>query len=386
MMGLVKKLVVISIVTVLGMQCLIAYAAEVDLPRAIRLLAADDEKSREEAVAILVTHGHENVALLGEALRNPDALIREGILRVLSVVKEPPLVPDMLKLTADPDTLVRRQLVKTLQTYHDTRCFSTLLTLLQDADPLTREAAAAGLGDLRDAHAIDALLIRLGDADSYVKAQALRALGQIGDVRVFDDVKRLYDTAKEPAVKIAAIAALGDLKDPRAVDILLQAYLAGKRGERDVRYAQALARLGLPAIPSLVQVLLKNPNDTLEISLLLKEFGEPAVDALIKALDSQYAQIRRQCAVGLAWQGNAKAIPVILPLLQDLDARVRSAAAFALGNLKAAGAVHPLLALLADEQDNGVRFQIMLALRSLTGQKFEQDRDAWLKWGNETPR
>ena len=74
----------------------------------------------------------------------------------------------------------------------------------------------------------------------------------------------------------------------------------------------------------------------------------------------------RRAAASLGWQGGARVVEVLAPLLDNSDADVRLDAAAALGLARAREAEAPLRARLAVETDAAVRRQIEAALKAVT--------------------
>jgi hypothetical protein len=74
----------------------------------------------------------------------------------------------------------------------------------------------------------------------------------------------------------------------------------------------------------------------------------------------------RRAAASLGWQGGARVVEVLGPLLENSDADVRLDAAAALGLARARDAEGPLRARLALETDAAVRRQIEAALKAVT--------------------
>jgi len=74
----------------------------------------------------------------------------------------------------------------------------------------------------------------------------------------------------------------------------------------------------------------------------------------------------RRAATALGWQGGARVVEVVAPLLDHSDADVRLDAAAALGLARAREAEAPLRARLALETDAAVRRQIEAALKAVT--------------------
>ncbi len=74
----------------------------------------------------------------------------------------------------------------------------------------------------------------------------------------------------------------------------------------------------------------------------------------------------RRAATSLGWQGGARVVDVLGPLLESADADVRLDAAAALGLARSREAETPLRARLAVETDAAVRRQIEAALKAVT--------------------
>ena len=74
----------------------------------------------------------------------------------------------------------------------------------------------------------------------------------------------------------------------------------------------------------------------------------------------------RRAATSLGWQGGARVVEILGPLLDHSDADVRLDAAAALGLTRARDAEGPLRTRLAVEADPAVRRQIEAALKAVT--------------------
>jgi HEAT repeat protein len=74
----------------------------------------------------------------------------------------------------------------------------------------------------------------------------------------------------------------------------------------------------------------------------------------------------RRAAVSLGWQGGARVVEIVAPLLESTDAEVRLDAAAALGLCRSREAEAPLRARLAVETDPAVKRQLDAALKAVT--------------------
>jgi HEAT repeat protein len=83
-------------------------------------------------------------------------------------------------------------------------------------------------------------------------------------------------------------------------------------------------------------------------------------------LDATDRVLVRHAAVALGWQGDARLVETVAPLLDNADADVRLDAAIALGLGRTRSAEAPLRARLATETDAAVRRQIEASLKAVT--------------------
>lgn len=121
----------------------------------------------------------------------------------------------------------------------------------------------------------------------------------------------------DPAVQYDAVEALGELRDPFAVPALMAALTGDHYSGIRWKAAEALGKIGSPAVPS-----------------------------LIKALDNPDPDIRWKAAVTLGEIGDARGTGSVIRLLDDDDRFVRSRAVYSLGIMGPA-AVNGLAAVLA---------------------------------------
>src|SRR6266571_4358060 len=177
-----------------------------------------------------------------------------------------------------------------------------LLAVLKDPNPEQRRTAAQSLGKIARKEAVPALMDALCDTDAGVRRHAAWALGMIGEDAVGLDRSPLSSLLFDP--------------DP------------------GVREAAAMA-LGLTG------------DTQTGIELLLERMREPGTPS-----DS-----RRLAAAALGGIEARTAVPALIKLLQDRDARVRRWAVAALGEIADQQTVAPLSKVLARDSDPGVRVE-----------------------------
>ena len=108
---------------------------------------------------------------------------------------------------------------------------------------------------------------------------------------------------------------------------------------------------------------------------------DPAASAaLIKSLKDKDWQIRWYAASALGEMKDAGALePIIETLKTDDNGYVRAMAAWALGEIGDPRAVEPLIEAIEDESHD-VQKGSPLALQKITGQDFGHDRAKWREW------
>jgi HEAT repeat protein len=156
--------------------------------------------------------------------------------------------------------------------------------------------------------------------------------------------------------------------NPKEIASLIEKLKTNDERELDAAI-EKLGKIGEPAIPALMKALQdKNLQVRRSAADVLIHIGRPAIPALAKALKNSDANVRRSAALALRRIGaEAKtAVPLLVPLLKDSDAKVRSYASSALGRMGAeAKTALPDLVPLLKDSDANVRSSAASALESM---------------------
>ena len=204
-----------------------------------------------------------------------------------------------------------------------------------------RRRAAAILGDLADEDdqpSIDALLrVATGDDDDRVRGAAIDALDAIGQAAVEQLLGKLTgsDTGDAEWVTARKFAAA----------------LSADRSELRMAAANALGRLGeANAVPKLVDAMDDpDPRVRLRICHACGALADPrAAPSLTKRLDD-HARVRHAAANALGSIGTDQSLAPLIDLLEDDDPSIRRIAAGALGKASNARPVEPLVYVLTDD-------------------------------------
>jgi HEAT repeat protein len=191
-------------------------------------------------------------------------------------------------------------------------------------------------------------------------------------------IKALGDEDKQVwANSIAALANLGPLAEP-AIPVLLQGLESrggGGRGRRQydrsqivLRTAHALSRIGVAAVPALMQAL-KSEETTMRLGAIkalggMQAAATPAIPELVNNLGHGDAEVRRDLIETFGLIGE----PAVKPLQDALgsqDARAREVAALSLASIGrplATPAAARLLEVAEKDQDDSVKAAALAAL------------------------
>jgi HEAT repeat protein/sugar phosphate permease len=180
-----------------------------------------------------------------------------------------------------------------------------------------------------------------------------------------------YHRARDERATVAMTERLGATRSPLTVDELLEA-LHDPRFFVRFEAIVSIARRGPdPRLtPALIDTLEgSEPALSTVAAWALGRIGdEHALEALRRGLDARYRSVQAHCVRSLGNLGDRSVLPVLLERLPgEEDVGLQLAYAAALGQLGAAEATGPLLALLRDSQGEDARTEFALALARLVG-------------------
>ncbi len=246
-----------------------------------------------------------------------------------------PAVPDLLQLVKDPVSEVRIIAIDTLIRLGEER---QLLPFLDDADPMIRLVVAFGLSMMEKN--LDAIVPKmvpfLQDPDPMIRMRATDILGHTGTlakVAVPHLRPLLQDT--NPRVRARAIYALGRvgelsslvslIRDP---DADVQSVLRDALGAKGSLSQKELMRWNIDeALGSGPSAIRPDPFESIRQSLVLQ---------ILPFLKDQDPRVRANAALVLGEMGPLakRAIPYLMPLLQDRDLGVYLSAKAALKQIE----------------------------------------------------
>jgi len=201
--------------------------------------------------------------------------------------------------------------------------------------------------------------------------------GSIGEIRSriasFAGVKRLREQGdipgliralrnRDPAVQYDAVEALGELSDPAATDALISALTGDQYSGIRWKAAEALAKIGEPAVPSLIAAL-DHPDEGVrwKAAITLGEIGDQrGIIPLIGLLSDKDRFVRSRAAYALGLIGSP-AIPALSEMLKEAPYEVRRGTVTALGKMNDSAATRVLIRALTDSSED-VRQDIITSL------------------------
>jgi len=320
------------------------------LTKALRYKDLDVRSAAAEALARI---GAPAVELLIETMKEKDSSVRVLAVMTLGRLRDARALEPLIQALRDEDREVRLQAVGALVGIGKPGV-EPLIQTLKDKDPSVRGEAVLILKEIGDVRAVATLTEALKDEDKDVRLAATLALGKIGDARAVEPLVRALKDACS-IVQMGAADALADIGDARAVEALFHflwsvSLSSPIEKDKEVRekVAQALGKIGEAAVKSLTQALRgedrearwraawtldkigwKPRDDTERAHYLvahaaalgkkewdeLARLGEPAVEALVHALEDEHLSVCSAAAEALGKIGDLRAAEAIIDWL-----------------------------------------------------------------------
>ena len=241
---------------------------------------------------------------------------------------------------------------------------------LQLADELSAKLSEGEI-PRSDAESLNRMVAGLGDARGALRLTFAKSLGAIGDEALPILCKALRQH-QNVIVRRASAKTLNLIGNKDALPYLLEAFLKDDDPVVLGSSAGAMATIGPDAMDSLLGIL-KNPDCTPFqvglINLALSFIGAKAPEALLKAADSDVAEVRVAAISALGDQiqksDNLRAQNRVFQALEDVSADVRAEAVTLIGKSCDAEDVETLLLKKLSDEDTQVRKNTALSLMKL---------------------
>lgn len=268
---------------------------------------------------------------LSEVLSSDDYILRTGAAWSLSLLglRAKPILLDALH--SEP-WQARHAAAYILWLLRDPTVVPDLIQALRDSEWQVREAAAEALGLLDDPVAVPALIDALHDPEVY--QTAVYALRELADDHPVPELHQALNSANN-LVRMGAAFALGEKGGlaavPALLDLVRAGGISGDKGEFE-DMTQALAGIGKPAIPLLLEALQDKESDEVRFftAEVLGWILDPVViPHLIRALDDENDQVQEHAIYALEAMGE-EVIPILIEILHHPSKFVQGCAASAL--------------------------------------------------------
>jgi HEAT repeat protein len=232
-------------------------------PRAVgplvSVLRDGDRAVRDAASEALLAIGEPAVTTLGACLSDPLLTVQELASSVLARIADARVLTPLITALASPDWIVRMHAAKALGRIQASEAVTPLVPLLQDAVKAVREETSTALAAIGEA-ALPSLLGALTHGEWLVRLHAVEALGKTRSPEAVVPLLSVLFNDRDRAVREDAVRALGHIGDTRAVEFLVTAMKDSGLRPLAVEALGAAARaLGVirdeSAIPSLIKAL-----------------------------------------------------------------------------------------------------------------------------------
>jgi HEAT repeat protein/cellulose biosynthesis protein BcsQ len=338
----------------------------------LALLKLDDPNPhvRAAAVAILGRDGGlKEFDRLVDGLDNNDGSVQADILQALVAIAKRAYTMDsrtlarLVRLVESGNPHVRRAAMEVLALTADLKAVDSLVRLCSHREAQVRQRVAGILGRVGNGRAVVALITLLSDSEEGVRETALEALGHIGDPAATEWVcSCLYD--KSARVSRAATRTMLRMNDPRSVQRLVE--LLEKRGPEAVDLVSgAIAEIGDSRQVEMMFARIDDPLITpLVIDVAVRLGGPLSLDFLLRSLQGGGAKVRVAAADALGDIVESRVVEGLLRSLGDTEPAVRAAAVQALGRLWTSSAGDDSHASLDDAEARLHAVQVLRAAES----------------------
>jgi HEAT repeat protein len=336
---------------------------QVTVPLCVKLLEDPDPGVRNRILQAITEAGPQAVPALIEALKNDKAAYWAClVLREMGPAAKA-AVPALAEKLKDPRPGIRREAILTLGAMNE----AAIPVLPQIAaclnDEHTRVAATFVLGELGQISpdAETAIRANAKSNDAFLSSVSLWALARVHpeDKQLRREAtEQLIARLKDPEafVRVAAARALAAL--PPAPEITGPIWQKALQNADEVtaRHAlDALAALGAPAVPRLIEAL-KHEHLRGQVVYILGQIGPaaaPAAEALAGLVNDKNARVAQEAALALAkiGPGAKAAMPALVKSLEQADGSNAHAVAYALGKIGPDAAAQKALTGLLKSSD-----------------------------------
>lgn len=355
---------------------------EIVLKSALLQLENGDFQQRWEISKVLLKLGNIAIPALIDILNDEDAEdeLRWYAAKILGDLKDAEAIPPLIELLQTTDSEELQAMAASALGQMGIEAIAALSLLL--ADDTTRLLAVRSLAYIRHPETITPLLSVVDDAQVDIRVTTIEALSSFHDHRVVSVLLQAIDDQND-AVRLQAILALGfrpDLREQLDLVSKFKPKLYDSNSEVAHVAVLSLSRMGGDTASEYLYEFITSPQTPIKLQLeairALSWLGTiSALEYLQNLLNKvQSLTLWQQIVVvlGRIQQPNLtpKASEILVEMLQlphpaTEAGSIRSAIAFALGQLGSIEAIEPLQQLITDHDDR-VRIHAIASLKNLS--------------------
>jgi HEAT repeat protein len=357
---------------------------ETVLKLALLQLENGDFQQRWEISKVLIKLGNVVIPSLVEILNDED--VEEELqwyaAKILGDLKDPQAIPPLIELLQTTDDEELQVIAATALGQIGMEAITSVSALL--ADETTRLLAVRSLAHMRHPETINHLLSVVNDAQPDIRVTAIEALSSFHDERIVSVLLRAIDDQND-AVRLQAVLALGfrpDLQQQFDLVSKLKPKLYDSNSEVAYAAILSLSRIGGETASESLYQFIASPQTPIKLQLeAIRALGWLGSISALEHLQNLLHKVQsltlwQQIVVvlGRIQQPNltTKASEILVEMLRlshpaTEAVSVRSAIAFALGQLGSVQAIEPLQQLITDH-DELVRVHAIASLNNLSPQ------------------
>lgn len=290
---------------------------------------------------------NESLAVLLKALEEfPDSV--EPI-TALGYFKSGTPVARLIERLRDPDALYKEEIVRVLGEIGDPMATRPLIELLHDEDRMVRYYSARALFKMGGRDVVQSLCGLLNDPDEWIVINVLEILSKLRDPEAVPALVGQFEIARDSRLKAIIISSLATFNEGR----LLKTFEAGLESfdpRIQANSVEAISQLKIPALEMKrkLKKLYGHPNNRVRANVCIamaKADPQAVYEEVLAMLESKDASTRRSAAYVLARIEIDKRQEFVHQLLRDENFGVRKMAlkaALSLSGSVGVGEIRPL--------------------------------------------
>ncbi|MDN5279073.1 MAG: hypothetical protein PWR01_3038 [Clostridiales bacterium] len=305
---------------------------EIGNPRAVPVLITglshEDWNVRRTCAYALTEIGERGVEKIAEALKSANDDVRYWVTRILESIGEPG-VPYLVKALKDPNREIRFFAAKALAGSFDPNVVRHLIDSLSDEVWSVRKVAAESITRQENLE-IEDLLRSISSDNEDVRHWVGQILSEIGP-RYLPRIIELMRKG-DAELRLYAVQAAGLIETPELTEPLIGAL------RDDSEWVRTYAAISLgqtgdsrAIIPLIRSFSDRNADVHRNIVLSFANLGEEVYKELIKCIEGDDLELKKNAAIAFAEMGDERGVDHIVMLMEDPEESVRAAAAEALG-------------------------------------------------------